>query len=514
MQFFLNGVLTKVDDLDPNTSLLRYLRTRAKLKGTKEGCGSGDCGACTLLVGQAVETQGKTRIRFRSVNACIALLASVHNRYVITVEGLAKDKLHPAQQAMLDCHGSQCGFCTPGFVMSLAGLYDRQKQNTESNEDTGSALSEAISGNLCRCTGDRPILQAGQEMLNHDYPGLVSESELNQYLEMLSGPTESLASLIEQQDRKIYQPADETELQRLILEHQDAELLCGGTDLVLGITQNFKQHSCLIDVSRVTELLGTSEDEDHLYIGASTPYIDLWPSFSEKSPDFLKLLHRLGSQQIRNRGSIGGNIANGSPIADTPPVLLAWDAEVERVTAAGGKRDWIAISDLYLDYKKTLIGAGQYIARIRIPLQSMQHPHRFYKVSKRFEDDISSVMAAISVRFDELEPDRIADIRIAFGGMAAIPKRALAAESALRGSRIATDDMEAALQTCSAAIAEEFKPMTDVRASAAYRLQLAQNLIRRLVDELGSKQSLDVFSVGAVKHYQPGNLEQGGQTNA
>lgn len=500
MQFFLNGSQHKVEQQDANMTLLSYLRTQANLKGTKEGCASGDCGACTVLVGSY--DANKEQLVFESINSCIGLLGTVNNKYVISVDGLAKDQLHPAQQAMVDCHGSQCGFCTPGFIMSLAGLYQSRKDEASTQKDE---ILEAISGNLCRCTGYRPIIDAAEQMFSVKGVELANEEQIQQYLSFLnenssSEENQTAAKILSDNHCSFFQPSSENELQRLLLEHPEHKLVCGGTDLVLGVTQMFEQHTNLIDVGRIKEMCGVCNDKDFLYIGASTSYSEIADSFTKKSPQFIALLHRLGSSQIRNRGSIGGNIANASPIADTPPVLIAWDAEIEIVDAKG-ERNWMSLDDFYLDYKKTRLQSDQYIAKLRIPLSSIARPHRFYKISKRFEDDISSVMAAISVELDS--DNRIEDIRIAFGGMAAIPKRADKAEKALLGTSLIAGETSEALASSQQAIAEEFSPMTDVRASAEYRMAMAQNLLERFVEEICTSQSTSAFSLGPVMHYQP-----------
>jgi xanthine dehydrogenase small subunit len=401
VHFTVNGETLDAAGCAPSQTLLRFLRARAGLCGSKEGCASGDCGACTVLVARPGEAP-------RSVNSCITLLGSVAGEHVITVEGLAGSEgpgRHPVQAAMVDCHGSQCGFCTPGFVMSLAGLYAEGGRGDD-------AIREAIAGNLCRCTGYRPILEAGRRMYDYPPAPVLPESGAQAFEANHGGALPG----------GYYRPRDEAGVQAALREHPDAWLVAGGTDAVLEITQRYAAPDPVVDLSAAAELCTVEETGDVLRIGAAVPYSVLEHRFAALSPPLVAMLERLGSRQIRNRGTLGGNLANGSPIADMPPVLLAWDAIVE-IAAADGRRRDVPVEDFHRGYRDTVLGAGEYVAAVRLPRASLARPHRIFKLSKRFEDDISTVLLALSI---ELAGDRVGEARVAYGGMAATPLRAAA----------------------------------------------------------------------------------------
>ena len=466
MQLTVNGETHDATGCAPSQTLLRFLRTRGGLCGTKEGCASGDCGACTVLVARPGEAP-------RSVNSCITLLGSVAGEHVITVEGLAGSDgpgRHPVQAAMVDCHGSQCGFCTPGFVMSLAGLYAEGGRGDD-------AIREAIAGNLCRCTGYRPILEAGRRM--YDYPPAPVVPE--------SGAPAAHANHAEALPAGYYRPRHEDALQAILREHPGAWLVAGGTDAVLEITQQYAAPDPIIDVSAVAELCTVEEAGDALRIGAAVPYSTLEHRLAALSPPLVAMLERLGSRQIRNRGTLGGNLAGGSPIADMPPVLLAWDATVEIAGADGRRRD-VPVEAFHRGYRDTVLGAGEYVAAVRLPRASLSRPHRIFKLSKRFEDDISTVLLALSL---ELAGDRVGEARVAYGGMAATPLRAATVEGVLTAATLDDRTIERA---CSAA-AEAFTPIDDVRASAAYRSAMAAALLRRALLELREARDLGIDAV-------------------
>ncbi|MHA7815684.1 MAG: xanthine dehydrogenase small subunit [Pseudohaliea sp.] len=466
MQLTVNGETHDATGCAPSQTLLRFLRTRAGLCGTKEGCASGDCGACTVLLARQGEVP-------RSVNSCITLLGSVAGERVITVEGLAGSDgpgRHPVQAAMVDCHGSQCGFCTPGFVMSLAGLYAEGGRGDD-------AIRGAIAGNLCRCTGYRPILEAGRRMYGYPPAPVVPESgapagEVNHGEALPAG---------------YYRPRDEAALQAALREHPDAWLVAGGTDAVLEITQQYAAPDPVVDITAVAELCAVDDANDALRIGAAVPYSMLERLFETESPPLVAMLERLGSRQIRNRGTLGGNLAGGSPIADMPPVLLAWDATVEIAGADGRRRD-VAVDGFHRGYRETVLEAGEYVAAVRIPRASLTRPHRIFKLSKRFEDDISTVLLALSL---DLAGDRVGEVRVAFGGMAATPVRASAVEGVLTAGTLDDRTIERA---CTAA-AEAFTPIDDVRASAAYRRAMAAALLRRALRELREGRDLGIDAV-------------------
>lgn len=462
--FLLNGTPQRCN-ASPDTSILTLLREHLGHTGTKEGCASGDCGACTVAIGEPTANEQS----FSSANACITPAHQLQGQHLITVEGLAKDShLHPAQEAMVECHGSQCGFCTPGIVMSLFTLHNDLLQRPAPL--TAERLEATLGGNLCRCTGYRPIRDAALRMQDlpferpHWYDAALPASGDNS---QFPDPADTAAFFA--------QPDSLTALTQLRLKAPQARLVAGGTDLWLESTQRLTSLDQLIDVTRVAELLtieeAALEKQSGWWIGAGVTYTQLEPLFKEHFPAFAHLLHRLGSQQIRNRGTLGGNIANASPIGDTPPVLLVLGAQVELASAKGNR--CIALENFFLDYKQTVLAADEVVSRIFIPQPTQNSELRVWKLSKRREDDISAVLGAFSYRIDQ---DTLRDVRIAFGGMAAIPKRALAAEAMLEGSPITADAFRAAQQ----ALDDDFQPIRDVRGSLHYRQQAAKNLLERL----------------------------------
>ncbi len=498
MEFWLNGKQTSVTQCDAETTLLRYLRTQANLPGTKEGCGSGDCGACTVLI---ADSTGQPR----TVNSCITPLGSVAGCGVVTVEGLSEGSdLHPAQQAMVDQHGSQCGFCTPGFVMSLAGLYERNQQQN-GGPMTREAVTDAIAGNLCRCTGYRPIVDAGLSM--QDY---APRAQLAQRPTQSSAPgaADTTLLLYSGEHSRYYQPDSEAALQSVLQAAPSARLVAGGTDFMLEISQLYRQFDAIVDVSRVQELTLIEEHVESVSIGAAVTYAEIMahPLFS--SAELAGVLHRLGSQQIRNRAGLGGNLANGSPIADTPPILLCWEASVELVNGQGQARR-VALDEFYLGYRKTVMAADEYIRCIHVPLAALERPHRFAKLSKRFEDDISSVLMAVSLSPAAEQADNsghavqaVDSVRIAYGGMAATPARAPTAEALLLEHGLGDAGIAAACD----AVASQFQPLSDVRASAEYRSAMAASLLGTALRELRGEPKLSVWTPTVSEPVKDGGL--------
>ncbi|MET4693828.1 xanthine dehydrogenase small subunit [Endozoicomonas lisbonensis] len=463
INFLLNDKLVEVNETASDTTVLDYLRGNAtgsqqRRTGTKEGCCSGDCGACTVVVG---EPEGD-EIRYRTMNACIALMPSLHGKQLLTVEDLAEgDQLHPVQQALVDHHASQCGFCTPGIVMSLFALHH---ENPESKPD----VLEALGGNLCRCTGYRPLVDAAQELAEKS-PSDVYHQNRTKIIDQLNAMKgeEGFSA------NGSFIPDNEDELADYLETNPDARLLAGGTDLGLEITQQLKRLKKLVVVGQVNNLQNIEKHENELVIGAAATYRKLEPVLEGYFPEFAQMLKRLGSQQVRNQGTLGGNIGNASPIGDTPPVLLALDASID---CRKGKRVRnLPLDKFFLDYKKTDLQEGEYISRIRIPLKP--HDLKVYKLSKRYGDDISTVLAAINLVTDD--NGVVTKARVAFGGMAAIPRRALRCEQILLGQPL---DDETLART-QAALQEEFQPMSDVRASSEYRIQSACNLLERYFRE-------------------------------
>lgn len=465
IDFLLNGQPRQCEAA-PETSVLELLRETLGATGTKEGCASGDCGACTVAIG---ETGPDGELRYHSANACITPAHQLNGRHLVTVDGLADgNQLHPAQAAMVKCHGSQCGFCTPGIVMSLFTLHEQQRREPDKALAplTPQRLEAALGGNLCRCTGYRPIRDAALSMNEHPEHRPLWMDAAAPAPKTTTAAGESLFA----------QPTTLAELTECLKRHPEARLVAGATDLWLESTQRLARFERLIDVTRVAELNVIEETtlEDGRrgwWIGAAVTYSRIEPLLQEHFDAFAHLLHRLGSSQIRNRGTLGGNVANASPIGDTPPVLLALGSRL-RLVGPKGERE-LPLDDFFLDYKRTALQQGEAIRALFLPHPVEGETLKVWKLSKRREDDISAVLGAFAWR---LEDGVLRDVRLAFGGMAGIPKRAAQAEAALEGKAPSS----AAFQAARLALSQDFQPMSDVRGSAHYRQVSAANLLERL----------------------------------
>ena len=467
IEFLLNGQIEKLDQVDPNLSILEWLRTKMRLTGTKEGCASGDCGACTVITG--TPGQGGSTY-YQAINSCITLLGSLHGKELITIEAFQQEPGHPVQSNMAEKHGAQCGFCTPGIVMSLAALHANRKEGETSNGQ----ILEALSGNLCRCTGYRPIIEASHQAMveewkpDSDHPAAAMTNRL---------PAPELAEIHQDsftlntpQGTRYDSPVSLEELRTLRREAPDSRLVAGGTDLMLEITQQLRPLNHLISLERIPELQGCTLDGNELVIGAAATYQRFRASLCELWPAFDAMLDRLGSLQIRNRGTLGGNIANASPVGDMPPPLIALGAILVLDGPKGERR--LPLEAFFQGYKQTTLQPGEFIHSVRVPVPEANETLYIYKVSKRLDDDISAVLGAFRLTVDN---GVVRACRLAFGGMAAIPARAAHAEAALTGQPW----NEETLQTAMTALASDFSPLSDVRASSGYRLQVAGNLLRR-----------------------------------
>ena len=469
VRFLLNNKNTLVEEVDPNTSVLDYLREQLHRVGTKEGCASGDCGACTVVVG---ELDGNA-IKYSAINSCITPIGNLHGKQLITVEDLKTDDgLHSVQQAMVNCHGSQCGFCTPGFVMSMFA-YGKNNQQPERE-----SILEALGGNLCRCTGYKPIIEAAVQM--YDGP---SEDQFSAERESTVKALQEIgedASPVELHagGKQYFAPSSTSELASLLASHPDAVMVAGGTDLSLEITQFLREIDTLVYTGRVRELLQITESDKTISIGAAVSYSDCKDILCSEYPDLHELIDRLGSRQIRNQGTLGGNVGNASPIGDMPPVLIALNAQLVMRSAAGSRT--IPVEDYFVSYKVTAQQPGEFIESIVVPRHKPGYIFRAYKVSKRLEDDISAICAVFHLK---VEDDLVTDCSIAFGGMAEIPKRAILCEQALSGQPW----NEATVDNAMAALADDYTPISDFRASAQYRKQVSQNLLMRLFIETSEK---------------------------
>jgi xanthine dehydrogenase small subunit len=441
IRFLLDGAVIGVEDSAPSDTVLDYLRYTLRRTGTKEGCAEGDCGACTVLVG---ELDGDS-VEWRAVNACILFLPMIDGKALRTVESLGGT--HPVQRAMADGHGSQCGFCTPGFVMSL---YARSigALGTE-----GTPVKDVIAGNLCRCTGYGPILAAGDA----NPPGATDDSETVAALRAL--------------EPAYGHPANADELADLLVAQPETRIIAGATDVGLWVTKGLEDLGPTVFIGDIADLRHIDEDADGLTIGASVRYSEAKEALERLHPDFGELIRRIGGLQVRNAGTIGGNIANGSPIGDMPPALIALGAEL--VLRKGGERRSMPLEHFFLSYGKQDREPGEFVESVRIPRPAPDTRIRIVKLSKRFDSDISALCGAFALR---IEGDVVAEARIAFGGMAAIPARAPACEAALTGKPLSEETIEAAAE----ALAQDYRPLSDLRGSAEYRLAAAANLVRGL----------------------------------
>ncbi|MFQ5348771.1 MAG: xanthine dehydrogenase small subunit [Rhodothalassiaceae bacterium] len=482
LRFHLNGELCEPEITDATRTVLDFLRYEQGLTGSKEGCGEGDCGACTIVIGRL---EGGS-VRYRAVNACILFLPELDGCDVLTVEGVrgAEGGLHPIQEAMVDCHGSQCGFCTPGFVMSLYGW------QLNGGDFSRPALKDALAGNLCRCTGYGPILAAAERAAaapDRDLAAVAARLKAIARDEMLDIAG---ACPVTGAPMRYQMPRSAGELAACLEAAPEATILAGGTDVGLWVTKQHRRLDHVISLTRVGNLAEVQETAEAIVIGAGVRYADVAALLARHYPDFGEILRRLGSVQIRNSGTIGGNIANGSPIGDSMPPLIALGATL--VLSKGAHRREMPLEDFFLDYGRQDRAPGEIVEAVRLPRPAPRQIFRTYKISKRFDQDISALCGAISLWMDG---DRIARARIAFGGMAAIPKRAPAAEAALVGRPWD----EAAVAAAMAALAEDFTPIDDFRASAAYRMQVARNLLRKAwLESAGDGARLRVLAAEAA----------------
>ncbi len=468
IRFFHRGQIVEVNDAAPTRSVLDWLREDARCTGTKEGCNEGDCGACTVVVGTLAgpgETQAVRGLKLETVNACIQLLPTLDGKALFSVEDLKAitpgQSLHPVQQAMVECHGSQCGFCTPGFVMSLWASYEQHRERGAT--PTRQALADELSGNLCRCTGYRPILDAGQRMFELPAATLDTAPVVAALQRLACDDTF-------QYGERFFAPKTIDALAALRLAKPQARLLAGSTDVGLWVTKQFRELGEIIYLGGVSELRAIEERDGALRIGAGASLEDAWRALARRWPSLTDVWLRFAAPPIRHAGTMGGNVANGSPIGDSAPILMALDAQVE--LRCGHHIRCMPLPDFYVDYMKNRLEPGEFLQAIVVPRLSPQRQVRAYKISKRFDCDISAVCAGLSI---ELDGETVRSVHMAFGGMAAIVKRAAHAEAALMGQPW----NEASLSAAQSALAQDFQPLTDLRASAGHRSRVAANLLRR-----------------------------------
>lgn len=476
IRFLRRSHLTELDAIDPCMTLLDYLREVEGARGTKEGCAEGDCGACTVALGRLRDGE----LVYEPINACIQLVGMVDGADVVTVEDLAADDgtLHPVQTALVDKHGSQCGFCTPGFVMSLFTLY----QSTD-GPVTRAQVNDWIAGNLCRCTGYRPIVDAAIDACagSRDDKFRKNAKDTSGLLTLLADDDDDV--FVGDEQRFFAAPASVDSLGTLYESHPDATLVAGATDVGLWITKQLRDLGKIIHLGRVRRFDQIEDTGFELLIGAGATYTQVEPQLSAIDPDLGELLRRLGSKQVRACGTLGGNVANGSPIGDTPPALIALEATIELRKGKDVRN--LPVENFFIDYGKQDREAGEFVSGLIVPKLAENQIFRCYKVSKRFDQDISGVMGAF--RFTVDEAGNIAEARIAFGGMAATPKRASAAEAALQGTQLRDSR---AWTNAFAALRTDFEPMDDHRASKRYRTETAHALLgKALIESAGTTSS-------------------------
>jgi len=496
IRFVRRGELVSLNNVPPDRTLLEVLREDLACTGTKEGCGEGDCGACTVVVAEPQDG----RLHYRAINSCIRLAHSVDGLALWTVEDLADadGALHPAQEAMVQCHGSQCGFCTPGFVMSLFGMY--QKHVCQGEAISRELAQEELSGNLCRCTGYRPILDAAQAMAKLP-PVRVDEEAVLRQLQSLAQERQEVPA-----DSVYLAPTTLPELLARRAAHPQAQLVAGCTDVGLWVTKMHRQFPQVLDVTRVQELRRIETYENHLAIGAAVTLEDAFSALVAGRPQLKTFATRFAGLPVRNSGTLGGNVANGSPIGDSMPLLIALGAHVVLLSQRG-HRD-IPLEQFYTGYRKNVLAADEVLGWIKVPRPRSPHPDplpqagegemraeaqhtteflRAYKISKRYDDDISAVCLVVAMHLRE---GVVEGIGIGAGGVAATPVRATQAEAALRGQPWTAD----AAQRAADALRAEFSPISDMRASAAYRSEVLGNLMQRFWLESQGLQRINLES--------------------
>lgn len=487
LRFLRRGEAVTVHDVAPDRTLLDLLREDLQLSATKEGCGEGDCGACTVVLGEAVNG----RLTYKAINSCIRLAHSVDGMAVYTAEDITapSGELHPAQEAMVRCHGSQCGFCTPGFVMSLFGMY----QNTKGGAGISREQAQAdLSGNLCRCTGYRPILDAAQQMGALPLPAGCAVDE--------AATVAALKPLRQKpaDDAPYLRPTSLAALLQARATHPTAQVVAGTTDVGLWVTKMHKRFPQVLDVTAARELQRVETYPHHIAIGAAVTLTDAFAVLVKERPQLLSFSQRFAGLPVRNSGTLGGNVANGSPIGDSMPLLIALGASVVLMrwknTKTGGEiaHRELRLEDLYTGYRTNVMRPDELLCWIKVPRPTGHALEKVYKISKRFDDDISAVCLAIQMT---VKAGVVQQVSIGAGGVAATPARARQTEAALLGQAWNEDTVMAA----TAALRAEFQPISDMRASAAYRQTVLGNLLRRFWLESQGQQAINLESLKTLE---------------
>lgn len=500
VRFVLDGQLCVVEVRDPTCTVLQWLRESAFRTGTKEGCAEGDCGACTVVLAELVEGERiDDQLRYRAVNACIQLLPTLDGKALFTVESLRDrntGRLHPVQQAMVDAHGAQCGFCTPGIVMSLFALYQ-----TNPLPDRR-AITDALAGNLCRCTGYRPIIEAAERMGKTaggenaaDATRSNQDGARAQLVDQLKALQRRSPLRIRTPTSRYFAPGSLAELAEVLGALPRARLVAGCTDVGLWITKQLREIGDVVYLGGVAELKQITVTDPHIVIGAAVPLSDAFEVLATHYPRLRDYFRRFASPPIRNAGTLGGNIANGSPIGDSMPVLIALGARVAMLR--GTMRREMPLEAFYLGYQKTGLHVGEIVERVLVPRPTSDTLIGAYKITKRFDQDISAVCAGFAL---SMANGRIDAARVAFGGMAATPKRATACEAVLAGAPWDAATCARAMQ----ALDRDFTPISDMRASSDYRRTVARNLLRKFL--LESTQAIGAAPSDLYEFALPGEV--------